>query len=108
MSTTLTISLIKYFLASPSGPAIRWDRRAIRRARRPEHRVEPMDAHLAILADGKKFLWDGCVYDCDEDARRAAATYQQAHFAVRIEQAGEKSLVYTRRVVSSIAVAARE
>lgn len=67
-----------------------------------------MSTNPAIHVDGKKYLWDGCRYDCDSAASRAAASYQEAEFEVRVEKAGEEPLVYTRRVVQPTAVATKE
>lgn len=64
-----------------------------------------MDTSPAIHVDGKKYLWDGCRYDCDTDASRAAASYQENEFEVRIERADGAPLVYTRRLVQPTAIA---
>jgi hypothetical protein len=67
-----------------------------------------MDPRSAILADGKKFLWDGRLYDRHEDAVHAADSYKKDNFEVRVVVEAEKSLVYTRRVVQPTAVAAQQ
>lgn len=64
-----------------------------------------MTPSLALFADGKKFMWDGRVYETREEAARVAEGYQQEGFEVRtIEQDG-RFLVYTRRVVKEVVVA---
>ena len=67
-----------------------------------------MDTRPALLADGKKFLWDGRLYDRQEDAAQAADSYKKDNFEVRVVVEGEKSLVYTRRVVQPTAAAAQQ
>ncbi len=67
-----------------------------------------MDAHPAIIVDGKKFFWDGCSYDRAEDASCAAASYRADNFEVHVVAEGGKSLVYTRRVVQHTGVAASQ
>lgn len=67
-----------------------------------------MDTRPAIFADGKKFLWDGLLYDRPEDAAQAADSYKKDSFEVQVVIEGEKSWVYTRRVVQPTAVAAQQ
>lgn len=59
------------------------------------------------FADGKKFLWDGCLYERPEDAALATDSYKKENFEVRVVVEGEKSWVYTRRVVQATAGAAQ-
>jgi len=60
-----------------------------------------------MIRDGKKFMWDGQLYDSREDAARAEETYRNDNFEVqRMEQEG-KFLVYTRRVVKEVVVTAQ-
>jgi len=66
-----------------------------------------MDTRPALFADGKKFLWDGVLYQCREDAAQAADSYRKDNFEVRVLEEGEKSWVYTRRVVQATSVAAQ-
>jgi len=75
------------------------------RLRRPG--AKPMSPTLAMIRDGKKFMWDGQLYDSREDAARAEETYRNDNFEVqRMEQEG-KFLVYTRRVVKEVVVTAQ-
>ena len=62
-----------------------------------------MDTTPTIHLDGKKYLWDGCRYDCDTDASRAAASYQADNFEVHVAADGGTFLVYTRREVQHAA-----
>lgn len=66
-----------------------------------------MSPNLAMISDGKKFMWDGLLYDTKEDASRAAQVYQDDNFQVQTVEEGGKFLVYTRRAVTQVAVAAQ-
>jgi len=58
-----------------------------------------MSPNLAIISDGKKFLWDGQPYDSKEAASSAAQSYQNDNFQVQTVEEDGKFLVYTRRVI---------
>ncbi|MFI5114685.1 MAG: hypothetical protein ACHP7J_06025 [Terriglobales bacterium] len=58
-----------------------------------------MSPDLAIISDGKKFMWDGQLYDNKEDASRAGQAYQNENFQIEMVEEGGKFLVYTRRTV---------
>jgi len=64
-----------------------------------------MSPNLAIISDGKKFLWDGQPYDSKEAASSAAQSYQNDNFQVETVEEDGKFLVYTRRVVKEWVVA---
>jgi hypothetical protein len=66
-----------------------------------------MSPILAIIGDGKKFMWDGQLYESYEDAVGAADLYQKENFEVRIVTESGQSLVYTRRLVKGVTVTAR-
>jgi len=66
-----------------------------------------MSPNLATILDGKKFMWDGQVYDSQEEASRAGKSYQDENFEVRTVEEGGKFLVYTRRTVKEWVVAAQ-
>ncbi len=63
-----------------------------------------MSPNLAMIGDGKKFMWDGQIYDNREDAARVAKSYQDEDFQVQIVEEGGKFLVYTRRTAKEVAV----
>jgi hypothetical protein len=63
-----------------------------------------MSPDLATLRDGKKFMWDGRVYDAREDAARASESYEAAGFETLLAEDGGKFLVYTRKVVQEVVV----
>ena len=58
-----------------------------------------MSPNLAMISDGKKFLWDGQPYDSKEAASAAAQSYQSENFLVQMVEEDGKFLVYTRRVI---------
>jgi hypothetical protein len=58
-----------------------------------------MSPNLAMISEGKKFMWDGQPYDSKEEASRAAESYQNEKFLIQIVEEEGKFLVYTRRTV---------
>jgi len=54
--------------------------------------------------DGKKFMWDGYVYESESEAMKAENGYQKNDFETEILHDEGKYLVYTRRVVTDIVV----
>ncbi len=63
-----------------------------------------MNPSLSLNKDGKKFMWDGRLYDTPEDASRAGESYRNDNFEVQRVEADGKFLVYTRRVVKEVVV----
>jgi hypothetical protein len=66
-----------------------------------------MSPDLAIVSDGKKFMWDGQLYDNREDASRAGESYRNEDFQIKMVEEGGKFLVYTRRTVKEVVVTAQ-
>jgi hypothetical protein len=66
-----------------------------------------MNPNLALVSDGKKFMWDGRLYDTREDASLAGQGYRNDNFEVLVAEECGKFLVYTRRVVREVVVAAQ-
>jgi hypothetical protein len=66
-----------------------------------------MSPNLAMISDGKKFMWDGQLYDNKEEASRAGESYQKENFLIRTVEEGGKFLVYTRRTVKEVVVTAQ-
>ncbi len=58
-----------------------------------------LSPNLTMISDGKKFMWDGQLYDNKEDASRAGESYQKENFEIEIVEEDGKFLVYTRRTV---------
>ena len=66
-----------------------------------------MSPNLAVINNGKKFLWDGQIYATREEADSIEASYQKDNFVVwTVEQDG-RFLVYARRVVKEVPVTGR-
>jgi hypothetical protein len=66
-----------------------------------------MSPNLAMIKDGKKFMWDGQLYDNEEEASHVAKSYQIADFQIQIVEEGGKFLVYTRKTAKEVAVSAQ-
>ena len=62
--------------------------------------------HLSLFVDGRKFLWDGCVFESYDEASSQAEAYKKDNFEAHLLQQGDKHLVYTRRAVKEIVVTA--
>jgi len=63
-----------------------------------------MNPTLALVADGKKFMWDGRSLESREEASRVAESYRKDNFEVRMVEEEGKFFVYTRRVVKGSVV----
>ncbi|MFZ0863061.1 MAG: hypothetical protein WB781_21475 [Candidatus Sulfotelmatobacter sp.] len=66
-----------------------------------------MSPNLAMISNGKKFMWDGQLYNNKEEASRVAQSYQNEDFQVQIVEDGGKFLVYTRRTAKEVVVTAQ-
>jgi hypothetical protein len=56
---------------------------------------------LARLFDGRKFMWDGKIYDSETDSRGQEQHYRSLGFEVRSLTEVGKHYLFTRRVVVS-------
>jgi hypothetical protein len=63
-----------------------------------------MTPSLALVAEGKKFMWDGRTLESRDEASRVAESYRMDNFEVRTVEEEGKFFVYTRRVVKGAAV----
>jgi hypothetical protein len=54
------------------------------------------------IINGKKFMWDGVVYESKEKAQEVMEKYQKDNFSVELIEEEKQSLLYTRRVVTKI------
>ena len=61
-------------------------------------------ADLAKIIDGKKFMWDGAVYETEAQAQEIKKKYEADNFEVEYIQEGEQHLIYSRRVVTEVVV----
>ena len=59
-----------------------------------------MDIPLARKVNGKKFMWDGVVYDSDESAQQVMEDYAKEGFEVEKFVEGGQFMVYSRRVAT--------
>ncbi len=64
-----------------------------------------MSPNLAMIIDGKKFMWDGQPYDSTEEASRKCESYQNENFETHAVEEDGKFLVYARRTVKEWAAA---
>jgi len=54
--------------------------------------------------DGKKFMWDGQIYDSKVKAQEVISNYEKDKFGTRLIKKEDKYFVYTRRVVTEVVV----
>ena len=59
-------------------------------------------ADLSKLIDGKKYMWDGEVYESEAQAQEIKKKYEDDKFEVQLIQEENQYLVYSRRVVTEI------
>jgi hypothetical protein len=64
-----------------------------------------VSADLVRAFEGKKFLWDGVVYETRPEAEARAEAYRAEGFEVQVVEQDGKASVYTRRVVKQAAAA---
>jgi hypothetical protein len=56
------------------------------------------------IINGKKFMWDGVVYESKEKAQEVMEKYNKDGFEVELIEEEKQYLLYTRRVVTKIVV----
>lgn len=59
-----------------------------------------------VFIKEKKFMWDGVDFPSKETVLDAMQAYKKDGFEVELLEEGDKLLLYTRRVVEHVAVAA--
>jgi hypothetical protein len=52
--------------------------------------------------NNEKYMWDGNVYDTEEEAKKKKEEYEGNDFQVQLFEQEGKTLLYTRRVVTEI------
>ena len=57
---------------------------------------------ISKLVDGKKYVWDGEVYESEAQAQEVKKKYEDDEFEVQLIQDEGTYLVYSRRVVTEI------
>ncbi len=58
-----------------------------------------MSPNLTAIIEGKKFMWDGRVFDTRDEGLRQADAYRNDNFEVQLVEQDAKFLLYTRRAV---------
>ncbi len=66
----------------------------------------PVNPNRAVTIDGKKFLWDGRLFENQSDASSAAQAYRKDNFEVQMVEMDGTYLIYTRRTVKEVVVTA--
>ncbi|UCE22424.1 MAG: hypothetical protein JSV46_09515 [Candidatus Aminicenantes bacterium] len=56
----------------------------------------------SIIANRKKFMWDGVVYETKKEAQDTMEKYKKDGFEVESIEEEKKHLLYTRRVITEI------
>lgn len=59
-----------------------------------------MAIDLSKIFEGKKFMWDGMIYETEEQAKEVMERYKKDGFEVRTVKEGDQYLVYSRREVA--------
>ncbi|MFC2163994.1 hypothetical protein ACFLT2_03220 [Acidobacteriota bacterium] len=59
-------------------------------------------ADISKLVDGKKYVWDGEIYESESQAQEVKKKYEDDDFEVQLIQEESQYLVYSRRVVTEI------
>jgi len=59
---------------------------------------------VSKIIDGKKFMWDGVVYESKKEAQDTMQKYKNDGFEVELIEEEKQHLLYTRRVVTEIVV----
>jgi len=59
---------------------------------------------ISKTINGKKFMWDGVVYESKKEAEDTMRKYKDDNFEVELIEEEKKHLLYTRRVVTDIVV----
>ncbi len=63
-----------------------------------------MGPNLAVISDGKKFMWDGRLYASREEASQAENTYRSDNFEVHLVENDGNFCLYTRRIAKEATV----
>lgn len=57
---------------------------------------------ISKMIDGKKFMWDGAVYETETQAQEVKKKYEEDRFETRLIKEENQYFVYSRRVVTEI------
>jgi hypothetical protein len=61
-----------------------------------------MEMEEVLYVEKEKYMWDGAVYESEEEANKKKEEYEKHNFQVQLVEQEGKYLVYTRRVVTEI------
>jgi hypothetical protein len=61
-------------------------------------------AEKSKIFNGKKFMWDGYIYGCAEEAKSKQEAYMKAGFEIFTVREKDQYLVYTRKAVKEVVV----
>lgn len=59
-----------------------------------------MKPRIARKFNDQKFMWDGKIYESEEEAKKMMKEYKSNNFETEMVKEEGKYLLYTRRVVS--------
>lgn len=59
---------------------------------------------LAKTIEGRKYMWDGCLYKSKKESEEVEKKYVQDGFKTKIVEENGKFLIYTRREVKEVKV----
>jgi len=61
-----------------------------------------MEVEQVGFVDKEKYMWDGAIYETEEEANSKKTEYEESDFQVQLVEQEGKYLLYTRRVVTEI------
>ena len=59
-----------------------------------------MNVPLAEVFEGKKFMWDGVIYEDKHQAQQVAKAYRKDGFKAQQVEKNGRHLVYSRRIAT--------
>ena len=65
-----------------------------------------MNPNLTAIIEGKKFMWDGQVFDSRDECLQLAEAYRSDNFEVQLVEQDAKFLLYTRRAIKEVVASA--
>jgi len=63
-----------------------------------------MKPAIARKFDDKKFMWDGKIYETEQEAKEVTQGYKTNDFETNMVEEEGKYLLYTRRVLTEVVV----
>ena len=59
-----------------------------------------MTPPLAIDVNGKKYMWDGEIYNSEKDAVETSKSYEKDGFDIHMFEQDNEYMVYSRRIAA--------